>query len=358
MIIYLTTNNINGMIYIGQTVTTNQYYLGSGRRIINAVKKYGRENFTRRTLQTCKTQEHLNQAEIYWIKKFDSQDRSIGYNIANGGNSDATCAESTKQLLREMNLGKTISEEQKVLISNTLKGRKLSKEHVENMKGSQKGYKHIIKEGKVKRVPPELVNRYLSEGWKFSYKERKAPKNGLKTINKLGIYKRVPQNELLFYLADGWEIGKTVKVDCDCGKPSVRVGYCKACYEKKRRLDKKEEQLALGISFVNGNLGKRLINKDGNNLRVLKEEIDKYLLDGWHLGGIKKGTKETKPEDIINIGGKQYYSMQAVMDILSVKSCRTIHKLLADGSLTAFKYLRSWRFEVNQFNEFGKIYVR
>jgi hypothetical protein len=43
-ILYKTTNNVNGMIYIGQH-TTNRLddgYLGSGKRLRRAIKHYGR----------------------------------------------------------------------------------------------------------------------------------------------------------------------------------------------------------------------------------------------------------------------------------------------------------------------------
>jgi len=50
--IYMTTNTLNGKFYIGvhSTDDPEDGYLGSGRGISFAIKKYGKENFERTTL--------------------------------------------------------------------------------------------------------------------------------------------------------------------------------------------------------------------------------------------------------------------------------------------------------------------
>ena len=85
MIIYKTTNLINGKIYVGQDSHNNPDYLGSGKLIQKAIKKYNKKNFKKEVLCKCKTKEELNEKEIYWIKKLKSQNRNIGYNITDGG---------------------------------------------------------------------------------------------------------------------------------------------------------------------------------------------------------------------------------------------------------------------------------
>ena len=80
MIIYRTTNNINGHIYVGQHTGNNEEYIGSGKLIRYAIKKYGKENFTRETLEECKDKKTLDDREIYWIAKLKPH-----YNIAEGG---------------------------------------------------------------------------------------------------------------------------------------------------------------------------------------------------------------------------------------------------------------------------------
>ena len=90
MIIYKTTNLKNNKIYIGQDSNNNPSYLGSGTKLKLAVTKYGKENFIKETLEECNSADELNQRERYWIKELKSQQRSIGYNITDGGQQGFT----------------------------------------------------------------------------------------------------------------------------------------------------------------------------------------------------------------------------------------------------------------------------
>ena len=65
MFIYLTTNLINNKIYVGQHTTTNldDGYLGSGKILQKAIKKYGKENFRREILEFCDGSDVLNKSE-------------------------------------------------------------------------------------------------------------------------------------------------------------------------------------------------------------------------------------------------------------------------------------------------------
>jgi group I intron endonuclease len=85
-IIYLTTNLINGKKYIGMCKSTHtKNYLGSGKLLKYAIKKYGRENFTREVLEECKDLESLSSAEEFWIKKYNAVNDDSYYNLTPGG---------------------------------------------------------------------------------------------------------------------------------------------------------------------------------------------------------------------------------------------------------------------------------
>ena len=90
--IYLTTNKINGKKYIGMCKNTHQkFYLGSGKILKEAIKKYGKENFERVILQECETFEELSLAEERWIKEYNAVEDENFYNLTSGGfggNSD------------------------------------------------------------------------------------------------------------------------------------------------------------------------------------------------------------------------------------------------------------------------------
>jgi len=85
MIIYLTTNLINQRKYIGLDSKNNPKYLGSGKALKLAIKKYGKENFEKRTLCYCGSFEELLEKEKYYIKKYNAVKSPEFYNIAEGG---------------------------------------------------------------------------------------------------------------------------------------------------------------------------------------------------------------------------------------------------------------------------------
>ena len=85
MIIYKTTNIINDKIYIGKDEKNDSRYLGSGKILKAAIKKYGRLNFVKEILEKCNNREELCEREKYWIQLYNSQNTQFGYNIAMGG---------------------------------------------------------------------------------------------------------------------------------------------------------------------------------------------------------------------------------------------------------------------------------
>lgn len=83
--IYKITNLINGKIYIGQTHYDKKDYYGSGVLISEAINKYGLDNFSKEYIDEASNQKELDEKEKFWIKELQSQDKKIGYNIADGG---------------------------------------------------------------------------------------------------------------------------------------------------------------------------------------------------------------------------------------------------------------------------------
>ena len=86
--IYITTNKLDNMQYIGKhlaTVFEPEKYLGSNKYLQAAIKKQGRHNFDCKLLQECFTEDELNCAEKAWIKRYDAVNSPLFYNIAEGG---------------------------------------------------------------------------------------------------------------------------------------------------------------------------------------------------------------------------------------------------------------------------------
>lgn len=136
MIIYKTTNLLNGKIYIGQDSLNRQNYLGSGRAISKALKKYGKENFKKEILCNCSSKEELDEKEIYFINLFKSTDRKLGYNISAGGGGalGIKLSNERKQIISKANKGKIMSVETRNKISKAHKGKSFSEEHKKNIK--------------------------------------------------------------------------------------------------------------------------------------------------------------------------------------------------------------------------------
>lgn len=132
--VYKITNKITGKIYIG---ITNQ---GSGARyrhhwyesrigepspIHRSMAKYGEDNFTLEIIDFAETYEELKEKEKFWIKKFNSTDRNIGYNLTECGDGTfgRTHSEETKEKIRQKALGRKISEETKKKMSEARIGK-------------------------------------------------------------------------------------------------------------------------------------------------------------------------------------------------------------------------------------------
>ena len=89
--IYITTNLINGKMYVGQRrfIYKNgkgwENYLGSGTYFKRAVKKYGKENFHRIIIDIAFNQNELNYLENFYTRIFDSVNNDQWYNLCCGG---------------------------------------------------------------------------------------------------------------------------------------------------------------------------------------------------------------------------------------------------------------------------------
>jgi group I intron endonuclease len=122
MQIYKITNLITGKIYIGKDESSRHQYFGSGKLIKRSLDKYGRENHTKEILEEVYDRKTLQEREKFWIKKFNSYNLNIGYNISLGGDGGDTLSNNS-------NRDKIVAK-----ISQTLKGRRFTDEHLKNLK--------------------------------------------------------------------------------------------------------------------------------------------------------------------------------------------------------------------------------
>lgn len=94
--IYITTNLINQKKYIGKRKCKcdidRDTYIGSGKILKSAIKKYGKENFVKDILEICENEEVCNEREKYWIAFYNAVHNDEFYNIASGGEGGDTYA--------------------------------------------------------------------------------------------------------------------------------------------------------------------------------------------------------------------------------------------------------------------------
>lgn len=84
--IYRVTNLLNNKYYIGMHRTTNPNdgYLGSGIAIKKAIKKYGRENFSKEVLFVFETEKEMQDKEKEIVNE-DVVNDPMSYNMTQGG---------------------------------------------------------------------------------------------------------------------------------------------------------------------------------------------------------------------------------------------------------------------------------
>lgn len=135
MVVYRITNLLNKKTYIGLTIKDRDWYFGSGIAIVNAIKKYGKNNFKKEILETgFKSIEDLCNAEIKWIALERSHNVFGVYNMHDGG----SIGDSTRGKTAVERYGKTRAQEMSTKISNTLKIKGIKPPSRKGSKGSEK----------------------------------------------------------------------------------------------------------------------------------------------------------------------------------------------------------------------------
>jgi group I intron endonuclease len=122
MIVYKTTNKVNGKIYIGKDAKNDPNYLGSGILLKQAIEKYGKDNFQKEILEYC-TSVNINEREKYWIDI--TQAKEIGYNLADGG-TGGDLGEYVNNKRAKSLTGKVQPREVREKKSNSLQGRAIT----------------------------------------------------------------------------------------------------------------------------------------------------------------------------------------------------------------------------------------
>jgi group I intron endonuclease len=126
--LYKVTNLINDKIYIGvhETSNLNDGYLGSGKLINRAIKKYGKSNFKKEILEFFENRELMYERETLIVNE-EFLSKRISYNLVLGGLGGSISinrkphtkphTEKTKEILRQKSTGRIVSAETRKRIS-------------------------------------------------------------------------------------------------------------------------------------------------------------------------------------------------------------------------------------------------
>ena len=195
--LYKSTNLINGKYYVGVHSTYNlkDGYLGSGKRLLRAVKKYGEQNFKCEILEFFEKREELLKREKEIVNEQLIKD-PLCMNLQLGGNGGWTKEQQSengkalsKKLKENFEFKKIFSEKRSLInknehkngirkcsIKNYWKGKK-HKEETKNKIGNansikQKGEKNsqygtcwIKKEKECKKIKKENLQNWINQGW-------------------------------------------------------------------------------------------------------------------------------------------------------------------------------------------------
>lgn len=146
-IIYKTTNKLDGKYYIGCHCTEdeNDDYLGSGKHLTSAIKKYGRENFVKDILFILDNKQDMFDRERELVNE-EVVKNPLSYNLKIGGSGGnpglvgafkgRTHSTETKEKIRKSALEQVTTDQKRQKLSQNNWSKKDPvghKEHVTNI---------------------------------------------------------------------------------------------------------------------------------------------------------------------------------------------------------------------------------
>jgi|688.fasta_scaffold263411_1 hypothetical protein len=263
--IYKTTCIVSKRYYIGMHTTDNlnDEYLGSGKRLWNSINYHGKENHKKEILEFCSNREELKQKEKEIVNNILLSDKYC-MNLQPGGGGGFI---NENHMMKTSKAG---NEKFKKNMEDPEYRKKFSKKMSEAYKKSDDLGK------REKKQFYDWTGKNHSEETKLKLSLKNKNKGvgidnsvwGRKWMNKDFKNKMVKQEEIEFHISDGWVFGIHL--------------------EEKKKLTLKEQFEKIRHLSGPSCVGRKWINKNGKNKRVINEDLDKYLNDGWVLGCLIK----------------------------------------------------------------------
>lgn len=138
---YKITNTINNKYYYGVHSTNKDkydYYLGSGKIIKQSIKKYGKENFIKEIIANYPTRREASDHEKLIVTMDLVLDENC-YNVRTGGDAEYICSDEHRINIGNSSRGRRWSEETKQKKKIWATGRKHSNETRQYISDIKKG---------------------------------------------------------------------------------------------------------------------------------------------------------------------------------------------------------------------------
>lgn len=210
--IYLIRNNINGKLYIGQTIRSfdsrykgGVYNATKNKHLKSSIEKYGIENFTvNKEFDIAYSKEELDALEDMYIKMYSAYISDYGYNKKFGGSNGRLNKEALNKIsgVNHYNYGKKLSEETRRKIkSNHARlsgensywyGKKLSEGHKAKLsanhadvKGANNGHAKRVRCITTNKIFDTVTEAQLFYGLKSASNISRCCRGGGKSAGKL-----------------------------------------------------------------------------------------------------------------------------------------------------------------------------
>lgn len=276
--VYETVNLVNGRRYIGvhKAKKFDEGYKGSGKILIQAINKYGWDNFETKILKEFDDPKEALRYEAEVIEKLKADTDPLYYNICRGG------GQGFFHNGVHIAIGAHKTEEVKKRISEANTGR------VRIRKGDES-----------KRVHPDEVESYLSQGWEEGTPESSL--TGLKYGNPGRIWitngesnKMIFPEDFPYYESHGyWK-------ECRSQKLSGRIRITNGVENKMIYPNEFEKYKKLGYrKGLTKNEPKfhltstKWINNGSKNRRVPSDKLEEFIENGWNLGQLRSVKHKT-----------------------------------------------------------------
>ena len=290
----LTFKNDNRYYYYGVHCTNAnpQYdnYYGSGSKIKEYHKIYGKDCFNKEILEFFPTKKEALLAEDKLVSVELLQDEFCLNKIQGGGTFDTTgmkMGENHRKMVSERFKGKKRSQEsiEKMISTRRQRGTdKHSDETKQKLSEIQRNKVSITKDGICKRIDKTEVDFYLANGWIKGYTDERNKKISESKIgSKNPNYGKTVTSEIIDKMLETKRINNTLQHSDETRQKLAELNKRKANDpEFKKRLS----EACKGVNTWSK--GRVFINKNGIMKTCKPDDLEAFLNDGWDKGRIIK----------------------------------------------------------------------